>query len=148
MFKDRPLWRHLSLPFSLGLSCFSFISSRPCFFFFLSFSLSPSLAYVHVSIQPPHPCCSRPWTLRQPSSPASKRADKSVQLSICSCWYSPPPPDRSTDVCFYPLCLGDKMWHIPPNRNPICNSLCIPVWNYRIDWWKLSLTVELLSFRR
>lgn len=43
--------------------------------------------------------------------PLHQHQSQEIKMSNCpfSCWYSL--PDRCTDVCFYPMHLGNKLWH-------------------------------------
>ncbi len=154
MFKDQLLLMHLSLPFSLLLLCFSFILSSPrpfllhtctCLFFppYLSHASAPPL----ISLHPPVAMQSS-LNLHQPP-----HQHQSQQIKVSSCpfsdWYSLP-PDRSTDVCFYPQCLGNKMWHISPHTPSVTPFVtpCIFLYEITLLIGELSFMVELLSFRR
>lgn len=113
MFKDRAPVSSL-----LPVSSFIFVHNKAtpaAFSHVRALSLPPTTRPVPSRSVPS--CCG-PYPSRgiasvlEPSSPASaptsKPADESVQLSIFL-GDTLPPPDRFTDVCFYPLCLGNKM---------------------------------------
>jgi len=137
MFKEESVLRQLSLPFSFSLLMFPFYLVHS-----LAFSVTFILSALHSP--PPNPllssCILLKWRYTSLNLHLPPHQHQSQQIKVSSCpfsyWYSLP-PDGSTDVCFYPVSLGNKKWHFSLHSrpcNPICSSSYIPVWNYRIDW--------------
>lgn len=80
------------------------------------------------------------------------RQHQSQQMKASSCpfsyWYLLL-PDRFTDVCFYPLCLGNKMWHISshtPSLTPFV-SPCIFLYEITLLIGEIVVYGQALEFQ-
>lgn len=115
------------------------------FLFYLIQSSLFSLAYVRISIPPSqlsHATALPLLSLHPPMALQSSlnlhqppHQHQSQQIKVASCPFSyrySLPPDRSTDVCFYPRCLGDKMWHISPHSPSVTPFVTACIFLYEI----------------